>query len=273
MHCSVFAINCAVGTGKRERSSIDTNIDKLNDRRVKPLIDHDYQPHSTTYSQKKSIQPITLEKQLYNNGWKPIQSKAIEYRVKADIIKDEYSNRVRFSWVKGKKRLKTSETIDGQIQDKYTSKWYKSDSDILSIEHIVPRSVFRNDDEIKSDLHNLILTDKELNSKRASLPFGESECLVQPTCVENNEILVREEIRGFIARSVLYTLLTYKNKLRAIADFNKDAVGTIDMFIYWCLAYPSTELEKERNENIKLIQGNKNPLIDNNMLCKQAYTL
>lgn len=171
------------------------------------------------------------------------------------------------------------DNYDGKVQDQYTSIWYdftKSETDNhapLSVEHIVPRSVVQKFSEIVQDLHNLIPVESNLNSRRQSYPFGPGNCANDASCLENKKMLIRDEIKGFIARSVIYVFVMYEMKLKDRMKLDVDAVGKMEMLVDWCLTFQPTDYELNRNARIEKSQGNRNPFIDDTELCKLALSI
>ena len=62
--------------------------------------------------------------------------------------------------------------------------------------------------------------------------------------------------RGIISRSIMYMLALYGNEnyINYIIDY--------DIMLKWNIKYPPCDREIERNEKIFLLQGNKNPFIN-----------
>ena len=190
-----------------------------------------------------------------------------------ELVKDH--NPRTGNWNAVKKQLYTNvDNYNGKVQDQYTGEWYDFTDTTsfapLSVEHIVPRSIVKKDPQIITDLHNLIPVERNLNSKRSNLPYGPFECPFAPSCVIDGKMMIRDEIKGFIARSVIYVMVMYKNKLKRI---NKQGVGSLRMFVNWCLEFAPSEYELNRNDRISAIQGNRNPFIDNPELCKLAESI
>jgi deoxyribonuclease-1 len=113
---------------------------------------------------------------------------------------------------------------------------------------------------IEADLHNLWPSLKNINKARRSHLFGivKSEKPFMRTCdfeVDERRRVVepRPQVRGEIARSMLYTANEYGLKIRTkfgstLKRWNRDDRVSAE--------------EKRRNDAIEIIQGNRNPFID-----------
>ena len=187
------------------------------------------------------------------------------------------------SWNTCKNVLYTEvDNYGGKVQDQYTGEWYdfsnsrSSGFSPLSVEHIVPRSIVKKYSSVVQDLHNLIPVERGLNSRRSSFPFGDGNCSRgEQSCLVNERMVVRDEIKGFIARSVIYVFVLYEKELKARNGnrLNISAVGDIKMLVEWCLKFKPSEYELTRNTRIEKAQGNRNPFIDDTNLCKLALTI
>ena len=198
-----------------------------------------------------------------------------------EILRSKNGHKVK-SWKDCKSTLyNVVDDYEGKVQDQYTTVWYDfSKSEIsghapLSVEHIVPRSVVQRFTEVVQDLHNLIPVERNLNSRRSSYPYGPGNCRTDQSCLESNKMLVRDGIKGFIARSIIYVFVMYEKKLKSRNQrkWDVNAVGNMKMLVDWCLTFEPTEYEKNRNDRIEETQGNRNPFIDDTNLCKLALVI
>lgn len=156
-----------------------------------------------------------------------------------------------------------------------------------TFEHIWPSSFISK--KIKYahyDLHNLHITDKFYNIHRSNYKYHEkymySDSLIiikknqnyfTKKTIENNDysnlnnkfnyLCNTQHIfipiiysRGIISRSIMYMLALYGNEnyINYIIDY--------DIMLNWNIKYPPCDREIERNEKIFLLQGNKNPFIN-----------
>ncbi len=139
--------------------------------------------------------------------------------------------------------------------------------DIINTEHTWPQSRFTSRfprDVQKSDLHHLFPTDSQMNSKRSSLRFGYvSESSEPLKCPQNKlghqaaggEIIfeVADSQKGNTARAIFYFATRYQMKISlseetALREWNKrDPVDTEEL---------------DRNNQVEVVQGNRNPYVD-----------
>lgn len=138
---------------------------------------------------------------------------------------------------------------------------------ILNVEHTWPQSRFNHNMEKstqKADLHHLFPTHSEMNRIRGNMKFGEVEVpeFALP-CPESKMGHIRgssadffeppDAHKGNVARALFYFSIRYKLKIDPVEErFIRD----------WHKEDPVDEEEKERNEKIQQIQGNRNPFID-----------
>tara|TARA_Y100000741_G_scaffold293758_1_gene234092 strand:- start:1078 stop:1815 length:738 start_codon:yes stop_codon:yes gene_type:complete len=140
----------------------------------------------------------------------------------------------------------------------------------LTAEHIFPQSFIKEYKNAYLDMHNIYLTNSITNSHRNNYKYIDeniynkyykNEKLL--TVCKNNFKNTKYKfyipcinIRGLIARSIAYMKYTYPK-------LNIHNVISSELIIKWNFLYPPTQLEFERNEIIKSIQGNYNPFISN----------
>ncbi len=156
---------------------------------------------------------------------------------------------------------------------------YSSEGDCYNKEHSWPKSWFNNASPMNSDLFHLYPTDGYVNSHRGNYPYGE---VGNATWISTNGSkkgtssypgyngIVFEPInlyKGDFARTYFYMSTRYYNE-DASWD-NTDMTNgaelkpwAINMLIDWHLTDPVSNKELNRNEEIYLIQGNRNPFID-----------
>ena len=159
-------------------------------------------------------------------------------------------------------------------------------------EHSFPQSWFggENKKPMYTDLHHIYPTDKCVNGKRASYPFGETNGETYKS--ENNFSKLgactysgysgtvfepADEYKGDFARTYFYMVTCYEEKLHDwYTNFSTtDVVNVLDgntypglkdwqlnMLMAWAAADPVSQKEINRNTAVKNIQGNRNPFID-----------
>lgn len=152
-------------------------------------------------------------------------------------------------------------------------------------EHSFPRSWFGGAVEpMNSDIMHIYPTDKEVNNRRSSFPYGK---VTSPTFTSLNGSklgpnstagyggTVFEPIdtyKGDFARAQFYMITAYEDKVAAWQPnrteiFNGDAYTGFDdwyllLMYQWHIADPVSPKEISRNNAAYLIQGNRNPYID-----------
>jgi deoxyribonuclease-1 len=111
-----------------------------------------------------------------------------------------------------------------------------------------------------SDLHNFFPASADIESKRRNAAFGELEgSSRQPTDLGCNTkatyqiIETRDEVKGDIARAMLYMHVEYMLSLK------RDELALLKK---WNQMDPPDAEEKQRNERIAQLQGNRNRFID-----------
>lgn len=115
--------------------------------------------------------------------------------------------------------------------------------------------------EIESDMHNMYPSRKDVNKSRGAMPFAiiKGETYLYQGCDfevdrKNRNVEPREEVRGKIARAMLYMADTYPE----LQLFRRQRA----LFEKWHRHYPPDDTEIERNSLIERIQGNRNHYID-----------
>lgn len=135
----------------------------------------------------------------------------------------------------------------------------------LNTEHTWPQSKGAKYFPAQGDLHHLYATSKESNSKRANFPF----CIVYESewAKQGSQMGMDTHYRdcfepvnshkGNVARAMFYFSIRYKKTI----DPEQEA-----LFRVWNDLDPVDATERLRNERIELIQGNRNPFIDDESL-------
>lgn len=153
----------------------------------------------------------------------------------------------------------------------------------LNIEHVFPMSwVTRSLDcgrrkecretsprfnRIEADMHNLYPSRADVNDARGSFRFGEisGERRVFGDCdfeldTRQRAVEPRAASRGEIARAMFYM-----HHEHGLTIFRRQG----EMLQRWHLQDPPSEEERQRNDRIEKIQGNRNPYIDRPELADQ----
>jgi deoxyribonuclease-1 len=147
----------------------------------------------------------------------------------------------------------------------------KSDDKKIDIEHIVPKSRFKNENPsisaekfnmLTNDFHNMYPGIRKINNKRQVKPYSEGKITSRQygrceTTIGNDFIHPRDSVKGQIARAYLYM----------------DSIGAIRLskdektkYYKWHDNHPPEKEECEREKIIFSIQGKRNPFISN--FCK-----
>lgn len=155
---------------------------------------------------------------------------------------------------------------------------YNGEGDCFNREHSFPASWFDDQLPMNSDLFHIYPTDGWVNQARASWPYGtvsvpaftsdnggkRGPC-TWPGCTGT----VFEPIdayKGDLARSHFYMLTRYMNESASWSApvlSNGEFFGwTESLLVAWHAADPVSQKEIARNDSIYLMQGNRNPYID-----------
>ncbi len=154
-------------------------------------------------------------------------------------------------------------------------------------EHAFPQSWFASAEPMRSDMYIVYPTDKKVNGMRGNFPYGK---VTSPTYTSNNGTKLGpntyltqytgsafepiDEYKGDLARSTFYVATAYENNIAGWqANSNANAVldGTsykvfddwyLKLMYQWHLQDPVSTKEIDRNNDIYMIQGNRNPFID-----------
>lgn len=133
-------------------------------------------------------------------------------------------------------------------------------------EHVWPKSlsgglyteVSGSDRNAGTDLHQLRPASTSINSSRKNKPYGP---VTNDTYFEP-----RDEVKGDVARILFYMSIRYNMSIEGL-----NVVSSLDLLIEWHENDPVSYQEEYRNEQIKKIQGNYNPFIDNPWLVNLIF--
>ena len=132
-------------------------------------------------------------------------------------------------------------------------------------EHSVPQATFDRDRKPKGDLHHLFTCERDANSHRGCLKYGEVAKTEENRVPEGwstgeSGVYEPEAGKGAVARATLYFLLHYPGKLGdKPGEYTAADIATL---IKWHKDDPVDLYELHRNAAIQELQGNRNPLID-----------
>ncbi len=176
-------------------------------------------------------------------------------------------------------------TFGSPYQDKGTSGTVECQR--YNREHTFPQAWFGSVDPMRSDMFIAVPTDKKVNSMRANFPYGK---VTNPTYTSLNGSKVgpntyltqytgsafepTDEYKGDLARSILYVATAYENNISAWQG-NSNANDVLNGSSYqsfddwylkllynWHVLDPVSTKEIDRNNDVYMMQGNRNPYID-----------
>lgn len=130
--------------------------------------------------------------------------------------------------------------------------------DECNAEHVFPQSYFMSEHELKTDLHHIFACDKFVNCTRANFKFEQIPGIINEYRVSSHDHKFNPPIesKGVVARAMAYIICGYPNSLHFSDIINTDTI------VIWNMLCPVTEEERQRNNIIEKIQGNRNPFID-----------
>jgi endonuclease I len=166
---------------------------------------------------------------------------------------------------------------------------YSKEGDCYNREHSFPKSWFGGEVlPMYTDLFHLYPTDGYVNNRRDNYPFGETS---SPTWTSTNGSklgpssyagytgVVFEPLnayKGDFARSYFYMAVRYYGEDSGwpgsdMVTGSQPKTWALKMLMEWDAADPVSQKEKERNEAVYTIQGNRNPFIDNPAYVNQIW--
>lgn len=167
---------------------------------------------------------------------------------------------------------------------------YRQEGDCYNREHSVPKSWFKDNPPMYSDLFHIYPTDGFVNNMRGNLPFGEvgifswrstNGSKVGQNTFGNYRRTVFEPIdayKGDFARTYFYMATAYEDR---VANWRSPQIGgstypafsdwSLQLFLKWNAEDPVSEKERQRNEAVYKIQGNRNPYIDHSELVEYVW--
>ncbi|MCI6643352.1 MAG: endonuclease [Alloprevotella sp.] len=194
---------------------------------------------------------------------------------------------------------KTDKRTDGTVWDMYSKvttytmqgaeqgKTARKEGDAYNREHSFPKSWFNNGYPMYTDLFHLYPVDAYINTRRSNYPYGETDgdrytttsgfsklgqCTTpgySGTVFEPND-----EYKGDLARTYFYMVTAYESQIpnwrtaegaRATLD-GKTYPGLsewqLKMLMRWAKQDTVSTKERDRNNAVYGIQGNRNPFID-----------
>jgi len=159
---------------------------------------------------------------------------------------------------------------DGWVEGVYTGLMVETmtipDSTVMNCEHTWPKS--RLSGAAVTDLHHLFPSSSYANSKRSNFRFGN---VITPFWqqggsklgrdIEGNIVFeVRTSNRGNAARAMFYIAVMYNYEIPASEE------ATLRN---WSEEDPVDAVEQARNNEVEIVQGNRNPFVDSPALVGQ----
>ena len=167
-----------------------------------------------------------------------------------------------------------------KIKFLYRNLYNIKENNIYSLEHVVPQSIFKKKYfNYTKDMHNIILYPLKMNNHRSNYKyvddlnfyfdsilldkFGNKLCnyqnnlLYNDICIKTNSKKIFHPCdiyKGEIARASMYFVSTYP-------EFKNDVFSYVispNDILNWHINFPVTKYEKEKNNIIFKLQGNKN---------------
>lgn len=157
----------------------------------------------------------------------------------------------------------------------------------INCEHTIPQSFFNENEPLRSDIFHLYPTHSTPNSARSNYPFTDivdtqtrtwygvtaSNTLISSGTIPSTNkdfysesgtsyFEPREDHKGNVARSIFYFFTMYD-----LSGYGKSIEslvlnGDIELLYQWHLQDPVDDWERQRNDRIEQVQGNRNPYID-----------
>lgn len=113
-----------------------------------------------------------------------------------------------------------------------------------------------------TDLYNIFPCDMQTNSRKGN-KFFDDETDEDSWCPPDN-------MKGDIARAMFYMAVRYEGEepdtlnleLSNEPDVNNSRFGMLSTLLKWHVQDPVDDRERQRNDRVEMIQGNRNPFVD-----------
>lgn len=166
----------------------------------------------------------------------------------------------------------TGRSIPKANQDKGTA-----GNNIWNREHTWPNShgFSSRDYAAYTDIHHLFASEKNINATRGNKDFNIVTNGNQDEYGNkwNNTFFEpRDEVKGDLARAMFYLVVRYDDPTELDLELSETAtssssnktgqLGILSVLLEWNILDPVSEEEKQRNEMVFSIQGNRNPFVD-----------
>jgi endonuclease I/chitodextrinase len=151
-----------------------------------------------------------------------------------------------------------------------------SGSGVWNREHVYPKSLGipnLGTTGVGADAHNLRPADAQRNSSRSNRMFATGSGNSGATT--NGDWYPGDEWKGDVARILMYMYLHYGNQTLptgvVVGTVNSTDANMINLLLQWNADDPVSDLEKQRNPVLEIVQGNRNPFIDNPAFATQIW--
>lgn len=196
----------------------------------------------------------------------------------------------------------TDKRPDGKVCDIYSSTTnytfvtnqcgnYSGEGNCYNREHSFPKSWFGDATPMYTDLFHLYPSDGYVNNMRSNYPFGEvgtatykannNYCRLGTSSFAGYSGTVFEPadtLKGDFARTYFYMVTAYDNKVASwvsdqLAGNQYPALSdwSVTLFLKWNAQDPVGPKERNRNNAVYGIQGNRNPFIDHPELAEYIW--
>lgn len=184
----------------------------------------------------------------------------------------------------------TDRMAGNQVRDRYSYETFYFSGGAgsvpsgMNIEHSFPKSWWGGSKvQAYKDLHHLMPCESGINSSKSNYPMGlvtnvktSNGCTRIGTGPGANGTSIQlwepaDEWKGDFARVYFYMATCYQDYnwtgTQALSTLEKNEWPTLrpwayELFLQWCEADPVDDIERERNEAVYQIQGNRNPFVD-----------
>lgn len=184
----------------------------------------------------------------------------------------------------------TDRMANNQVRDRYSNEifYFKGSAGSvpsgMNIEHAFPKSWWGGSKtQAYKDIHHLMPCESKINSSKSNYPMGKvttvkttNGCTKIGTGPGANGKNIQlwepdDKWKGDFARVYFYMATCYQEYTwsgeQALSTLEKNTWPTLQpwayqLFLQWCKDDPVDAIERERNEAVYRIQGNRNPFVD-----------
>lgn len=221
------------------------------------------------------------------DGKKKADLKAALYEIIASADVLDYGSGTGATW---SGFYETDRMANNQVRDRYSNETFYfsggsgSVPSGMNIEHAFPKSWWGGSKtQAYKDLHHLMPCESGINSSKSNYPMGKVTTVKTTNgCTKvgtgpgagGKSIQLWEPAdrwKGDFARVYFYMATCYQNYTwtgtQALSTLEKNTWPTLqpwayELFLQWCKDDPVDDIERERNEAVYRIQGNRNPFVD-----------